>query len=267
VDTSVLGYRDADVVRFSYGGGRTPGPPGTAIPVPATNYDAHDSQRPLATSADALVTLLRDVAAVRPGIPIDVVAHSQGGIVARAAVADAAARGQLPPEVAHLVTVATPHQGADAAGAVILGQQTAAGRQGEALTQEALGLELDARSAATADLAPGSSLLRHLDATPWPESVPFTSLAARGDLVVPSPRTAAPGARSVIVDLAGPGAHGDVTGADATTRELALALAGQPPTCRGLTATVADVVTGETLALTEARASAAAAVALGASGP
>ena len=261
VATTALGYGDADVIRFSYRGGRVPGPSGIAVA--AQEYDAQDSQQPLSTSADALAALLRDVATARPGVPIDVVAHSQGGIVARAAVVDAAAAGQLPPEVAHLVTVASPHQGADAAGAVLLGQQSELGRTGELAVQQVLGLDLDVRSPATRDLAPGSTLLDRLDRDPWPESVPFTSIAARGDVVVPGPRTAAPGARSVTVDVTGLDAHSRVPGAEPTTRELALALADRPPSCRGLTAAVGDLVTGEAIALSEARASLAAAATAG----
>jgi hypothetical protein len=71
------------------------------------------------------------------------------------------------------------------------------------------------------------------------------SIAARGDLVVASPRTAVADFPNVVVDVVGPQAHSDLPASPEATRELALVRAGQPPTCAGLGDLLADVVVGE----------------------
>ena len=270
VDEAALGYAPGDVVRFSYGGGRVPSSgadPGWVGAVPVTTYDAAASQAPLVDSAARLADLLRAVAAARPGTPIDVVAHSQGGVVARLALTEAGADGSLPPAVGHLVTLGAPHRGADPAGAVRLGRSSAPGRALEDGTTDLLGLELDPGAPAVRDLAPGSAVVDSLEAGSVPASVHVTSIAARGDLVVPAPRSAVDGVRPVTVALTGASAHDRLPGAPETARELGLALADRAPTCEGLTDVVGDLVVGEQVARVEAGGALLAGLASAAAGP
>src|SRR5690606_15805213 len=90
VDAAGLGYAEGDVLRFSYGGGRTPepSPSGALAGIPVRRYDRADSQGDLLSAAGELRALLAEVAAAEPGVPIDVVAHSQGGVVTRLALGD-----------------------------------------------------------------------------------------------------------------------------------------------------------------------------------
>jgi triacylglycerol esterase/lipase EstA (alpha/beta hydrolase family) len=145
IDTKSLGYADADVVRYSYEGGQAPrvdvnqqsnlrsvaSQPFTAIATRA--FTSLDSQQSVGTSADRLSALLQSVAAAQPGVPIDVVAHSQGGVVARLAVERSGAEDRLPAEVDTLVTVSSPQQGAPLATAVVALGDTPGGAA--ALTQ------------------------------------------------------------------------------------------------------------------------------------
>ena len=71
------------------------------------------------------------------------------------------------------------------------------------------------------------------------------SIAARGDLVVAAPRTAATDFPNVVLDVGGLHAHDDLPGRPETVRELALVRAGLPPTCAALHDLVLDVVAGE----------------------
>ena len=124
IDTKSLGYADTDVVRYSYKGGQAPrvgsdqGSPVRSVashPLDAIKtrpFDAADSQQSIGTSADHLGALLQSVAIAQPGVPIDVVGHSQGGVVARLAVERSGAENRLPSEVETLVTVSSPQQGA-----------------------------------------------------------------------------------------------------------------------------------------------------------
>jgi triacylglycerol esterase/lipase EstA (alpha/beta hydrolase family) len=108
VDTASLGYDDADRVQFSYAGGRVPGV-GELDGVPVRSYDATTSMGDLAEAGTRLRSLLADIRAAHPAVPIDVIAHSQGGLVARAALG-----GSVPTPRASstLVTLGSPHHGA-----------------------------------------------------------------------------------------------------------------------------------------------------------
>src|SRR5258705_5686657 len=71
VDEVALGYAPRDVVQFSYQGGSTVDHP----------YTSADSQVDIRDSAKRLAELIERVATEHPGVPIDIVAHSQGGLV------------------------------------------------------------------------------------------------------------------------------------------------------------------------------------------
>src|SRR5204862_7046355 len=73
------------------------------------------------------------------------------------------------------------------------------------------------------------------------------SIAARGDLVVPPPRTALRGATNVLVPVEGVDAHDALPAYEAAEREMALALVGLPPGCETWGDIAADIVVGETV--------------------
>ena len=82
------------------GGARRSRPHGADDPgldgIPVHPYEKVDSQQSVDRSAQRLGDLLAQVAAAEPGVPIDVIAHSQGGVVARLGVVEAGAHGTLP---------------------------------------------------------------------------------------------------------------------------------------------------------------------------
>ena len=253
VDTSALGYRSGDVLRFSYAGGRVPSPRdarrgavmGRSVAwssIPVHTYRRHDTEVDLRVAADRLVDLLAQVAAAAPGTPIDVIAHSEGGVVTRLALDQAVSEGRLPPQLGLVVTIATPHQGADAATAL----EAATASPGAAVVLRGAagmtesGVDLD--GPAVSQLSQVSPIAAEL-ARDLPPGVRMLSLGASGDLTVPWVRTRAPGATPVLVDLSGPSAHERLPGAAATTRAIALALAGRPPACLGRLAAVRGVIT------------------------
>lgn len=262
VDARTLGYATDDVVRFSYRGGRVPAPAaGPAFaPIRANPYDERDSQIDLHEAGTRLEALLEDVARAAPGVPIDVVAHSQGGVVARLALTGGERRGALPATVETLVTLGAPHQGANAATAV----DTMASDPGGALVleqvQQGLGLPLDPTLPAGRQLSQVSSVIDELRRHPVPRRVRFTSIAARGDLVVPAGRTATGDehAHETVVPLSGLRAHDDLPASAATTREIALAVEGRAPTCRSLADVTADLAMADLISWSEDQAAVAA---------
>ena len=265
-DTASMGYDPEDVVRFSYQGGQAPSDarpapgtggrgvaslvglptdrpadPGLDAPgldgIPVRGFDKADSQQSVDESARRLEDLLAEVAAAEPGVPIDVLAHSQGGVVARLGVVEAGARGTLPPTVENLVTVGSPHQGVPLATAVDTLHQTDSGRDLLTTVRDTGYLDgVDDRFPAAAQLSEASPLLDRMHATPIPDGVRFTSLGASGDPIVPGTATDDPQAdthRLIPTDVH-PAAHGDLTKMPATTREVRLAVAGLGPTCQSL---------------------------------
>jgi pimeloyl-ACP methyl ester carboxylesterase len=95
------------VFYYSYLGPGREAPPGeAACPLQLhAPYKKSDTQRPLAQLVDAFVRQVARIRAATDGAPIAVVTHSQGAVIAWAAVASGAAEG-----VTHLVSVAGfPH--------------------------------------------------------------------------------------------------------------------------------------------------------------
>ena len=254
VDLIGLGYAPADIVRFSYRGGRVPrsgeAAAGPLEAVPATDYTPLDTEVDLHQSAAALLDLLTQVAAAEPGVPIDVIAHSQGGVVARLALTQADVEGRRPSALGVVATVGTPHQGADlATAAAAIGPQSPTGEVLRFLA-EAGGLGLDPAGPSIGQLSETSSVAAEL-ARPIPPGVHLLSIGASGDLTVPAVRTQTPGADQVIIHLGGAHAHDQLPAAPATTRELSLAIAGLHPTCADLIQGIGDVVAAHTIARTE----------------
>ncbi|HUQ64087.1 MAG TPA: peptidoglycan DD-metalloendopeptidase family protein [Acidimicrobiales bacterium] len=247
VDTGALGFAPRDVMRFSYNGGT----------ITENPYDAADSTVDIRQSARRLRELLERVAAENPGVPIDVLAHSQGGLVSRAALGDEIDPGSpaLPP-INSLVTIGTPHQGADLATAAKMISKSDAGRRvigalgqaGAPVTGESVG-----------QLAETSEFVRRLNDRPLPPGIRVTSIGGRGDPVVPAGRTHLDGARNVIVRVPSLfDQHSELPGAASTTREIALGQAGLPPTCQSLVDMVADTALSDTIGWVEDTAATAA---------
>jgi hypothetical protein len=250
VATTSLGYDARDVVRFSYGGGRVP----TRRPVTeelagihTSTYTPHDSAGDIEIAGVRLAAMLAEVAARVPdGTTIDVYAHSQGGLVTREALDELASTD---PDALHriglVVTLATPHEGAELA--AFVDNVTATPFAGDLVdTGGALvGTELRSDDVAIRQLAPGSELLRSLASEPLPPGPHYLSIAAQGDPVVPSPDAHLAGADNVIVPVLGLDAHAALPGSSAATREMALALDGLPPGCESAFDAVLDSLWGD----------------------
>lgn len=248
VDVTTLGYEPGDVLRFSYSGGRVPG--GAALhpslaAIDAAPYTAADTNADVVEQGRALADLVQEVAAARPGVPVDLYAHSLGGMVTRVALLELSRRPGGLDALGTVVTIGTPHQGADlATAAVAAGPELHTGL--DRVFQDA-GVGIDADGSAVLQLAETSDLVEHLARAGVPEGVDFRTVAARGDLVVTADKAHVADHPSAVVDLAGPAAHDALPGDPAVTRELRLALAGLAPQCEGLADAVLDAVMPETV--------------------
>ena len=253
VDTARLGYDPPDVLRFSYAGGLVPDATDGFAGLPTSHYDAPDTQRDLRDQGAALADLIEQVAEAAPGVPVDLYAHSQGGVVVRLALIELERRhGEAwLARLGLVATLASPHGGADLATGV---HAISATRSGDRLLDgfaAVTGQELDHDAPSVAQLSETSDVVAELRRHPVPPVVEAVSIAARGDVIVPVPRSVAPGMEEVVVPLMGTSAHRDLPGSAASTRELGLALAGRPPGCQSLTAALLDQSVGEGVSLAE----------------
>ena len=278
IDTKSLGYANADVVRYSYEGGQAPrvgsdqdSPVRSVVSHPldaitTRPFDAADSQQSVGTSADRLADLLQSVAIAQPGVPIDVVGHSQGGVVARLAVERSGAENRLPSEVETLVTVSSPQQGAPlATGVVALGDTPGGAAALSQVRAAGMADELDNRMPALTDLAETSATMDELHSRPMPSGVRFVTIGGSGDLVVPGSSAGDSSAdASIILPTAiGKEAHGLLPSTPEATREIGLAVAGMGPTCQSFGVALSGFLTGETVRYGETLASANAAIGAG----
>lgn len=249
IATDTLGYDATDVARFSYAGGRTPpvGAGGLAT-LATSDYDAADTFTDLRDHGVALADLVEAAAIARPGAPIDLLAHSQGGIVVRLALVELGRRNRLD-LLGSVVTIGTPHRGVDlGTGALVAGPLLH--RLLEPLTGWT-GDGVDTDAPAVLQLAETSTLMLELQRDGVPSGVDFRTIGAVGDLVVTGDKTTVPGHRAAMVGLHGADAHSALPGAAATTREIALALAGQDPGCRSVRAAIVAAVVPQTLSFLE----------------
>jgi hypothetical protein len=249
--TGELGYRDGAVVRFSYQGGRTPDTGAGFTGLPARTYASADTQGDLRASARRLADAVEAIVAERPDVLVDVYAHSMGGVVTRLALLELDRRGLDPARLGLVATLGAPHKGADLATAVAAANTTAMGDAAVDVVARLLDTGLDPDAPAAAQLAETSDVVAELAAHGLPDGIELVSLAASGDVVVPSPATEVDGARNVTVGLVGRHAHGDLVGSDAATDELALAVADRPPRCEADATAVAEEVLGHGISYAE----------------
>ena len=215
-----LGFRPADVTYFSY----RPG---------SLTYTEADSFRDLEAEAEDLGVQLRALETAYPGRRVDLLAHSQGGLVVLAFLASVYEPGDPAyPPLGAVVTFASPLSGAPAAGAALELASGAAGRAVLDVLRDRFDVP-PADGTSMGQLAPGSAFLRALRARGLPAGVRFTSIAGVDDPVAPAPSTRFPGVTPVLVDPGG----GIVTEHTAIVRDddaLAAArgaLLGEDPPC------------------------------------
>ncbi len=248
LDVLALGYDPNEVIGFSYAGGCTPVPFGlgsTGAEGSLTAELGSQPYQPAHTYADIdrsavyLADLIEVAAALRPGQPIDIAAHSLGGVVTRRAleILDSRPGATLP---ATVVTIGSPHQGvnlADAAVAAAPGSLAASALDRLGPTEEVWDAISVAQVATTGPLA-----LAEPD--PPPAGVRVVSIGGATDPIVPLSSTWWEGAVNVVVPAGfgdAPGFHGDLPGLALVEVEFARAVAGRRPVCQSLAALLLGV--------------------------
>ena len=231
LDTDRLGYRAGEVRSFSYAPSGGP-------------YRRSQTWGSLSRAAQALAVQLRALQREQPGREVDLIAHSQGGVVVAEFLAHVYDAGDstLPP-LGTVVTLSSPLQGAPAATALARVRATTTGRAAlDGVDRVSGGAIPPTSGTATGQLAESSSLIRGLTATSLPDQIDLTSIGAVDDVIVPADHTARPGARSVTVDPAGLSDHGAIVRDPAALDAARLALEDRPLPCIGIATGVRGAV-------------------------
>jgi hypothetical protein len=226
----LLGYPEERIYRFSYRGRD-----GADLHEP---YDSADTYGDLRVAAAGLRELLLEIARRHAGRDVDLIAHSQGGIVARVFLESLSeAWDRALPRVDHLVTLATPHTGAPLAGmAERLDEGTLTGGvmlDGISAWARRGGPIPDPRSAAVAQLAPGSSLLEWLASEDVLYGTRALALTMPHDAVVPASRARLEEETNRVVGPEGINAHEAIVRSPAARALVHGFLRDAAPSCEG----------------------------------
>ncbi len=187
LDVEALGYHvdEGEVRYFSYAADGGP-------------YTKEATYAPIVVAASRLRDQLRAMQREQPGREVDLIAHSQGGVVVDVFLAHfyRAADPTFPP-LGTVVTLSSPHAGAPLATAGHQIRSTPAGRAALDAVGEVSPLP-PAGSHAVEDLAEDSRVIRHLWDHGVPEHFEFTTIGATEDVVVPATQISVPGATETV---------------------------------------------------------------------
>jgi nicotinamide mononucleotide (NMN) deamidase PncC len=175
LDWRALGYRTGEVGWFSYRAGGGP-------------YRASDTWSDLVAQARSLGDQLRAFAVANPGREVDLIAHSQGGVVLDAflELEYDPADPTLPP-LGTVVTLSSPHQGAPLAQVATDVRASPRGRGLlDGVEQLAGGAIPPSGGRSTRQLDPRSPLMHRLRVRSLPEQIGMTSVSGTDDPLVPS---------------------------------------------------------------------------------
>ena len=194
LDARALGYRDDEIHWFSYSadGGA---------------YGKADTHGDLRLAAKRLAAQLRALDAREPGREVDLIAHSQGGVVVEWFLRfEYDASDPSFPPIGTVVTLASPHRGAPlATTAQELERNRKTRRALDVLDPVLPGPPSDAPS--VRQLAEDSPFMARLHDAAFPDHVELTTVGGTDDAVVPANRIRVPGATEVVVAVDGLNDH------------------------------------------------------------
>jgi hypothetical protein len=226
LDTDALGYSPDDVHWFSYAenGGA---------------YNEDDTEQSLYKSAELLAEQLRAQQAREPGRTVDLIAHSQGGVVVDVflKLIYKPSDPSYPP-LGPVVSLASPHEGAPlarSAAELRNDERTRPYLDAADAVNDRLGpIVPSSASKSVRQLDPDSRLMRDLEATPLPSDVHYVSIGGTDDYVVPANRIHLEGADEVVVDVDGYNDHRNIVDDANAMRAVRAALEERPPPCTSI---------------------------------
>jgi Peptidase family M23 len=222
LDTRALGYREDEVVYFSYA------PDGGV-------YRASHTRGDLQAAGERLSEQLKRSQRDHPGREVDLIAHSQGGVVVDVFLQDFydAGNPEYPP-LGTVVTMSSPHEGAPLATSAANWRESPVGRKVVDAAERRVPVA-PASAPSVRQLDEDSRFLRELWDDRLPEHVDFTTIGATDDLLVPATQVDVPEASKVVVNVGGGPLddHTNIPRDPNALRVVRSALEGRPPPCVG----------------------------------
>jgi Peptidase family M23/Putative serine esterase (DUF676) len=221
LDVAALDYHDDESFYFSYA------PSGGA-------YTVADTWGDLLAAGRRLGEQLRELDARHPGREVDLIAHSQGGIVVDVFLKYVydAADSRYPP-IGTIVTLSSPHEGAPLATAAAQIRASRSGRRVTDLAASVFGLP-PGQAVSPQQLSEGSAFLAALEARPLPDHLDYTTIGVATDAVVPATNVSVDGATEGVVHVDGFSVHSAALTDPAALRAVRAGLEGRAPPCVGL---------------------------------
>jgi hypothetical protein len=248
-----LGYESKDVSYFSYA--RDGG-----------DYTAVDTEGSLRTAARRLGAQLRELERQEPGREVDLIGHSQGGVIMTEFLAHVyhASDPSYPP-LGFAVAMASP-LGGDT-GATVEGNlnRSAVGRLALRAAHAAGAPDPNARSVAQLDKR--SRFVGELDPSRLSPMVDLTSIGATQDVIAPAVDSARHGALSFTVTPHSLNGHSGIVTDDSALRATRAAIEGKPLPCQSLTTILTGEIVSTAIATAEQRIGQVASVVAAGSAP
>jgi len=234
-----LGYESKDVSYFSYA--RNGG-----------DYTASDTEGSLLAAAWHLGAQLRELQRREPGREVDLIGHSQGGVVMTEFLAHVyhPSDPSYPP-LGTAVAMASPLRGDPGASAFEAFRRFAAGRL--ALSAAHMAGAPNPGAESVRQLSEISGFSRRLEAEHLPAVVELTTLGAAQDVIAPAGNTTRRGAEGRTVIPHSLNGHSGIVTDDSALRAMRAALEGKPLPCQSLTTIVTGAVVSTAIAATERR--------------
>jgi hypothetical protein len=232
LDTRALGYRDGEVQYFSYAR------EGGAYRAPQTHGD-------LQRAGLGLAEQLKQAQREHPGREVDLIAHSQGGVVVDVFLQDYYDAGDPAyPPLGTVVTLSSPHEGAPLATAAADWRASPVGRALVEAAEERLPVAPSSSAPSVRQLDEHSRFLRDLWDHRLPDHVDFTTIGASDDVLVPATQVDVPEATKVVVDVGGGPLddHTNIPRDPGALRVVRAALEGRAPPCVGIAEGLRGVV-------------------------
>ena len=235
--TDRLGYEARDVSFFSYA--RDGG-----------DYTASDTEGSLRIAARRLGAQLRELERRAPGREVDLIGHSQGGVVMAEFLAHVyhASDPSYPP-LGFAVALASPFAGSTAATTFEALNRSALGRRALNAAYAAGAPSPDAESLRQLDKK--SDFSRNLHTVHLPPVVELTSISAAQDVIAPAGDTARDGAHKRTVIPHSLNGHTGIVTDDSALQATRAALEGKPLPCQSLTTILTGEIVSTAIATTE----------------
>lgn len=195
-------------------------------------YQAADTYGPLRVAAHRLGDQLRAMQREEPGREVDLIAHSQGGIVVDLFLQhEYRADDPTLPPLGTVVTLSSPHEGAPLASAGSQIRSTPFGEEVIDAVTDVVPNVPSGNSPSVREMSEGSAVIAGIQRRGVPEHVDFTSIGATEDVVVPATNISLRGAEEVTVAVNSPSEHSAIVRDPNALRAVRAALEGRAPPC------------------------------------